>query len=89
MSCFPATRSVVDLSAPRRSLTRINDADGGILSGPLKAVKFRVEFASNLSSPSIGSSPRDLYPTSVTLIMEKGAHSTFKATYNRLRSAWE
>lgn len=72
-----------------RMLTGYQFADGAIVTGPLKAVKFRVEFSSNLSSPSMGSSPRDLYPTGVTLIMEKGAHSTFKATYNRLRSAWE
>ncbi|GAA5881260.1 hypothetical protein JCM3774_002867 [Rhodotorula dairenensis] len=47
-------------------------------------------------SPSLGShSPnpsvselRQQYPTLVTLVMEKGAHSTFKATYNRLRHRW-
>jgi hypothetical protein len=31
---------------------------------------------------------RQQYPTLVTLVMEKGAHSTFKATYNRLRLRW-
>lgn len=25
----------------------------------------------------------------MTLVMEKGAHSTFRATFNRLRHAWE
>ncbi|GAA5890492.1 hypothetical protein JCM5296_005062 [Sporobolomyces johnsonii] len=69
-----------------------------------KAVKFRVEFSSHTSlsaspllgsgSSSSGSNPnspqlRVQYPTVVTLVMEKGAHSTFKATYNRLRQKWE
>ncbi|SCZ93314.1 BZ3500_MvSof-1268-A1-R1_Chr6-2g08603 [Microbotryum saponariae] len=65
-------------------------------AGALKAVKFRVEISRHgHHSPSMGvPSPnpnhdRMLYPTVVTLVMEKGAHSTFKATYNRLRSAWE
>ncbi|SCV67531.1 BQ2448_5142 [Microbotryum intermedium] len=66
-------------------------------AGALKAVKFRVEFSrhGHHSSPSMAPpSPnpnhdRTLYPTVVTLVMEKGAHTTFKATYNRLRSAWE
>ncbi|GAA6013986.1 hypothetical protein JCM10207_000196 [Rhodosporidiobolus poonsookiae] len=48
------------------------------------------------SSGSVPNSPnpdaaalRQQYPTVVTLVMEKGAHSTFKATYNRLRHQWE
>jgi hypothetical protein len=73
--------------------------------GPAKSVKFRVEFSSHTSlstSPLLGSnasgssgsaanSPdlRGQYPTVVTLVMEKGAHSTFKTTYNRLRQKWE
>ncbi|GAA5855207.1 hypothetical protein JCM8547_008984 [Rhodosporidiobolus lusitaniae] len=45
-------------------------------------------------SSSAGNSPnlgeiKAQYPTVVTLVMEKGAHSTFKATYNRLRQQWE
>ncbi|GJN88930.1 hypothetical protein Rhopal_001901-T1 [Rhodotorula paludigena] len=70
--------------------------------GPAKSAKFRVEFSSHSgsasSSPSLGSSSpnpsaaaselRQQYPTVVTLVMEKGAHSTFKATYNRLRHQW-
>ncbi|BGO91156.1 serine/threonine-protein kinase gin4 [Rhodotorula toruloides] len=56
--------------------------------------------SSPLASPSISSSSpnpssssssmalRQQYPTLVTLVMEKGAHSTFKATYNRLRLRW-
>ena len=65
-------------------------------TGPLKPVKFRVELSTqtNLSSPLLSSpapSPdlRGYYPTTVTLVMEKGAHSTFKAAYNRLRAQWE
>lgn len=60
-------------------------------SGPLKVVKFRVEFllGGAAGSPSMGSSPRETYPTTVLLCMEKGAHSTFKATFNRLRAVWE
>ncbi|BGP15692.1 serine/threonine-protein kinase gin4 [Rhodosporidiobolus nylandii] len=40
----------------------------------------------NPNSPAL---PSAQYPTVVTLVMEKGAHSTFKATYNRLRGKWE
>lgn len=69
--------------------------DGHSTTGPLKPTKFRVEFSSHTSlntSPLLGapsSADRALYPTLVTLVMEKGAHSTFKATYNRLRAGWE
>lgn len=63
--------------------------DGHVSTGLLKPVKFRVDFQQT-SSPSPSLSPNPLqYPTTVTLVMEKGAHSTFKATYNRLRTAWE
>jgi len=78
---------------------------GSSSGGPAKSVKFRVEFSSHTSlsnSPLLGSngngssgsasnSPdlRGQYPTVVTLVMEKGAHSTFKTTYNRLRQKWE
>lgn len=68
-------------------------------TGPLKPTKFRVELSSHTSlnsSPLLGgpvapANPdlRSQYPTVVTLVMEKGAHSTFKATYNRLRAQWE
>ncbi|GAA5968961.1 hypothetical protein JCM11641_000793 [Rhodosporidiobolus odoratus] len=71
--------------------------------GPAKTAKFRVEFSSHTSlssSPllsgggSVPNSPNPnmpsaQYPTVVTLVMEKGAHSTFKASYNRLRQKWE
>ncbi|GAA5837980.1 hypothetical protein JCM9279_004092 [Rhodotorula babjevae] len=66
-------------------------------------VEFSSHTGSTSSSPQLGSqSPnpssstssasahelRQQYPTVVTLVMEKGAHSTFKATYNRLRHRW-
>lgn len=62
-------------------------------SGSLKPVKFRVEFSAHATaSPVLGGQSPDLrghYPTGVTLIMEKGAHSTFKIIYNRLRASWD
>ncbi|GAA6047066.1 hypothetical protein JCM3770_004179 [Rhodotorula araucariae] len=66
-------------------------------------VEFSSHTGSASSTPSLGSSSpnpsfsagppstselRQQYPTIVTLVMEKGAHSTFKATYNRLRHRW-
>ncbi|KAK4049021.1 serine/threonine-protein kinase gin4 [Microbotryomycetes sp. JL201] len=57
--------------------------------------------SSPMSSPMLGGpsglvergiSSADLkkqYPTVVTLVMEKGAHSTFRATFNKLRHSWE
>ncbi|GAA6064411.1 hypothetical protein JCM10212_001235 [Sporobolomyces blumeae] len=44
---------------------------------------------SNAGSASNSPDLRSQYPTVVTLVMEKGAHSTFKATYNRLRQRWD
>ncbi|GAA5990931.1 hypothetical protein JCM10908_000086 [Rhodotorula pacifica] len=82
---------------------RVHERRDSSSIGPAKSAKFRVEFSSHTASsssaspsPSIGShSPnpsvselRQQYPTLVTLVMEKGAHSTFKATYNRLRHRW-
>lgn len=69
-------------------------ADASGTTGPLKAVKFRVEFSNtnaHASSAAGTFSPdsRSQYPTCLTLVMEKGAHSTFKLAYNRLRAAWE
>jgi hypothetical protein len=78
-------------------LTSYSSTDATGSTGPLKSVKFRVELSSHTtlnSSPLLGnghssSDPRSQYPTCVTLVMEKGAHSTFKAAYNRLRAQWE
>ncbi|TKA51046.1 hypothetical protein B0A53_05841 [Rhodotorula sp. CCFEE 5036] len=80
---------------------RVHERRDASSIGPAKSAKFRVEFSSHPSSaspsPSLGSSHspnpsvselRQQYPTLVTLVMEKGAHSTFKATYNRLRHRW-
>ncbi|BGP55155.1 serine/threonine-protein kinase gin4 [Rhodotorula sphaerocarpa] len=79
---------------------RVHERRDASSIGPAKSAKFRVEFSSYSSSaapsPSLGSSSpnpsvselRQQYPTLVTLVMEKGAHSTFKATYNRLRHRW-
>ncbi|KAM0749587.1 Pkinase-domain-containing protein [Meredithblackwellia eburnea MCA 4105] len=62
-------------------------------SGKLKDVKFRVEFSSrsNLTSSPVLASPNlgAQYPTRVTLVMERGAGSTFKTVYNQLRARWE
>ncbi|KAK4056001.1 serine/threonine-protein kinase gin4 [Microbotryomycetes sp. JL221] len=51
-----------------------------------------------MGGPSSGSSgagissadvARRQYPTVITLVMEKGAHSTFRATFNKLRHSWD
>ncbi|GAA6039873.1 hypothetical protein JCM8097_006773 [Rhodosporidiobolus ruineniae] len=58
-----------------------------LLGGPSPSTS-----SSTTSSPNPQDSAASLraqYPTVVTLVMEKGAHSTFKATYNRLRQKWE
>ena len=58
----------------------------------MKAVKFRVEFTIHASA-SPAHSPVTLdaqhYATCLTLVMEKGAHSSFKAVHAALRRAWE
>jgi hypothetical protein len=41
------------------------------------------------TSPVLGTPSLPHYPTCLTLVMEKGAHSTFKLTYNRLRAGWQ
>lgn len=55
--------------------------------------KFRVEFsvqAAPTPSPSLSPSDhRGQFSTCITLIMEKGTQSTFKATYARLRQEWQ
>ena len=58
----------------------------------MKAVKFRVEFTIHASA-SPANSPAMLdaqsYATCLTLVMEKGAHSSFKAVHAALRRSWE
>ena len=58
----------------------------------MKAVKFRVEFTIHASaSPAHSPALLDAqhYATCLTLVMEKGAHSSFKAVHAALRRAWE
>ena len=50
----------------------------------VKAVRFRVEFNHTSASHSVAG-----YITSLTLIQEKGALSSFKLIFNRLRREWE
>lgn len=50
----------------------------------VKAVRFRVEFHNTSSSHAIAG-----YVTSLTLVQEKGALSSFKLIFNRLRREWE
>lgn len=50
----------------------------------VKAVRFRVEFHHTSASHTIAG-----YVTSLSLIQEKGALSSFKLIFNRLRREWE
>lgn len=50
----------------------------------VKAVRFRVEFSHTSSSHALAG-----YITSLTLVQEKGALSSFKLIFNRLRREWE
>lgn len=50
----------------------------------VKAVRFRVEFHHTNTSHAVSG-----YITSLTLIQEKGALSSFKLIFNRLRREWE
>jgi hypothetical protein len=73
-------------------IEEIREANGTISSA--RASKFRVEFtvqtAASPMSPSL--SPNDnrgQFATCLTLVMEKGAQSTFKAAYARMRAEWQ
>lgn len=73
-------------------IEEIREANGTITS--VRASKFRVEFtvqtAASAMSPSL--SPNDnrgQFATCLTLVMEKGAQSTFKAAYARVRAEWQ
>lgn len=50
----------------------------------VKAVRFRVDFHHTNSSHAVSG-----YITSLTLIQEKGALSSFKLIFNRLRREWD
>lgn len=61
---------------------------------PVRASKFRVEFtmqtAASPASPSLSPNDRrSQFSTCMTLVMEKGAQATFKATYACLRAEWQ
>lgn len=49
-----------------------------------KAVRFRVELHSVTHAHSVSG-----YVTSLTIVQEKGALSSFKLVYNRLRREWD
>lgn len=73
---------------PLRSL--MNKADCALFLDPagvmavVKAVRFRVEFHQTSSSHTAAG-----YITSLTLVQEKGALSSLKLLFNRLRREWE
>jgi hypothetical protein len=75
-----------------------DEASGVVLQ---KRVCFRVEFSTigggDLSSPSRQTTPKlpmtpifntSTFPSAVVLILEKGAVSTFKSAYFKLRESW-
>lgn len=72
--------SVVDINGVRGFKVKIDDSRG-LYGEIVKAIRFRVEF----TRAAVGSK---VY-TSVSLSLEKGAQSSFKATYNRLRETLE
>lgn len=61
----------------------------------VKALKFRVEFTTQTfgtplsQSPALNSFNSKQFNSFVTLVMEKGAHSTFKIVQAHLRNLWE
>ncbi|KAF8582778.1 Pkinase-domain-containing protein [Ramaria rubella] len=62
-------------------LEEIRDSVGIVVT---KAVRFRVELHSATNAHSISG-----YVTSLTMVQEKGALSSFKLVYNRLRRGWD
>ncbi|GAA95508.1 uncharacterized protein L969DRAFT_92640 [Mixia osmundae IAM 14324] len=56
----------------------------GQTSTTLKAVRFRCEFGVQVSGEQFNDTL-----TTLNLIMEKGAHSSFKTVFNNLRKQWE
>ncbi|KDN42355.1 hypothetical protein RSAG8_06846, partial [Rhizoctonia solani AG-8 WAC10335] len=76
----------------RCNVERFNDLDGVLITKP---VKFRIEVRSNsriLDSPRLDVPGTPLtgspYPCVLVMTQEKGAHSTLKAVYARLRAMW-
>ncbi|KAJ1306225.1 hypothetical protein OPQ81_010932 [Rhizoctonia solani] len=81
----------------RCNVERFHDLDGVLITKP---VKFRIEVKSNsriLDSPLVdvpgtplsATSTGSPYPCVLVLTQEKGAHSTLKAVYARLRAMWK
>ncbi|KAH7334937.1 kinase-like domain-containing protein [Rhizoctonia solani] len=81
----------------RCNLERFHDLDGLLIAKP---VKFRIEVKSNsriLDSPRLdvpgtpltATSTTSPYPCVLVMTQEKGAHSTLKAVYARLRAMWK
>ncbi len=72
---------------PTIKKTATNDAHfidpSGVMEG-VKAVAFRVELHGVLRSHAVAG-----FTCSVSLIQEKGALSSFKLVYNRLRREWQ
>ncbi|CAE6425105.1 unnamed protein product [Rhizoctonia solani] len=80
-----------------KKLTGHIDLDGSLIAKP---VKFRIEVKSNsrvLDSPRFDvpgtplttTFPGSPYPCVLVMTQEKGAHSTLKAVYARLRTMWK
>ncbi|CAE6480882.1 unnamed protein product [Rhizoctonia solani] len=76
----------------RCNVERFHDLDGVLVTKP---VKFRIEAKSNsriLDSPRCDGpgtpSATSPYPCVLVMTQEKGAHSTLKAVYARLRAMW-
>ncbi|CAE6520067.1 unnamed protein product [Rhizoctonia solani] len=81
----------------RCNVERFHDLDGVLIAKP---VKFRIEVKSNsriLDSPRFdvpgtpltATSTASPYPCVLVMTQEKGAHSTLKAVYARLRAMWK
>ncbi|WOO84664.1 Serine/threonine-protein kinase HSL1 [Vanrija pseudolonga] len=68
--------SVVDINGVRGFKVRMDDSRG-LYGEIVKAIKFRVEFTRAAAGSKVY--------TSVSLSLEKGAQSSFKAMYNRLQ----
>ncbi|KAG9094697.1 hypothetical protein FRC06_010564 [Ceratobasidium sp. 370] len=73
---------------------KFHDLDGTLMT---KSVRFRIEIRSTGGSPTVVDMPLrspmlelpgTQYPCVLTMTQEKGAHSTLKAVYARLRALW-
>ncbi|KAG9127004.1 hypothetical protein FRC07_001029 [Ceratobasidium sp. 392] len=73
---------------------KFHDLDGTLIN---KYVRFRIEIRSTTGSPTMPEAPirspmlelpGTQYPCVLTITQEKGAHSTLKAVYAKLRASW-